>query len=172
MNKLFFVSALAICASANAAVAEGFYAGATLGSVELDVDDVEVQSTNLNALIGFEVNQTFAVESEFSFAVVEDEIDVDGGTVDASTNYAGIFAKASFPLSSEFSAHARLGFVNVTFEADGDGGSASADDSGVAIGAGAQYAVSPTIAIRGDATFADIDGVDLTTLTIGTVFSF
>ncbi len=168
MKNLSLVSALAICASVTSVAAEGFYAGASVTALQAEDSGFDIETTNLTAIVGYEVNQTFAVEGELSFPVQED--DING--VDVGLTSTALFAKASFPLSSQLSAHGRIGFMNLEVEASGGGSTISDDESGVAFGAGGEFALSATTAIRADATFADIDGADVTALSIGAVFSF
>ncbi len=168
MKNVFLVSAVAVCASVTSVAAEGFYAGGAVTSMQAEDGGLEVETTNLTAIAGYQVNQTFAVEGEFSFPVQEDEI----SGVDVGLTSLGVFGKASFPLSPEFSAHGRIGFVNLEIEASGGGETVSDDETGIAFGVGGEYAITSTAAIRADATFGDIDGVDLTALSLGAVFSF
>ncbi|EBA13217.1 porin family protein [Roseobacter sp. CCS2] len=168
MKNIVLVSALAVCVSVTSAAAEGLYAGAALTALQADNDGFEIETTNLTAIVGYEVSQTFAVEGEFSFPIEEDEI----SGVDVKLNTAALFAKASFPISPDFSAYGRIGFMNLEVEASSGGESADEDETGLALGAGAEYAMSSTVAIRADATFADIDDVDVTAVSIGAVFSF
>lgn len=168
MKNAFLISALALSVSATSVAAEGFYAGAALTALTAGDDDFEVETTNITATLGYEVNQTFAVEGEFSFPLKEDDI----SGVDFGLTTSALYAKASFPIAPGFSAHGRLGFMNLDVEASANGATASTDESGAVFGVGGEYAIAPNAAIRGDATFGDIDGADITALSLGAVFSF
>lgn len=172
MKNVFLVSALALCTSVTSVAAEGFYAGAGVASINSEEDGFEVDTVNLIATVGYEVNQTFAVEGELGLTIQEDELEVDGVDAEASLNYAAIFAKASFPLSPDFSAHGRVGFVNAEAELSGEGETFTNEESAFAFGVGGEFAISSSAAIRADATFAEIEGSDVTVLAIGSIFRF
>ncbi len=125
---------------------------------------------------GYNFNKYFALEADgtltFNSKEVIPEYDM------RPSGIAGVYMRANLPLGEKFKVFGRVGYSQVSylFESDNfdieDDEFVSDQHQGPAFGGGAQFDVTDTVAIRGDYTSFQVDGSDVSSASLGAVFTF
>lgn len=176
MRKLAVLAALGI--STPALGAGGYVGGAigqvrledTAGSLSLDADD-----TGFKVFGGYEFNQYFSAEIAYIDGGTPED-NVLGVTVEADPSAIQASAIGTLPLTDIFGLHLRASLLSWenTFTASNGFNSASVDTDGedFAWGVGGTFKIGQRGAIRLEFEGADLDGTDVSILTIGGVIRF
>jgi OmpA-OmpF porin, OOP family len=183
MQKAIALSGLALLglvagAAANADVTPGFYAGASVGQTSIDLDDVpfDESDTSFKVFGGYSFNQHFAVELGY----------FDGGSQEAdfgfgdsvSVELGGLVASAvgRLPMGESFALFGKVGFASYDAEVTGrvngvvviqeDG-----SDEDITYGVGGEFDFGQ-FGLRAEYELLDVDGADVTMLSVGGFFRF
>lgn len=160
-KTLFALAAVAALAlSSTAAMAEGFFAGASIGPSSVKVDGLGDDSKVGGKLFyGYNFNQNVGLELGYGNL---GSYTISGVSVKAYALYADVVG--TYPLANSFSLLGRVGVARVHGKASAGGVSGSENDVNFKIGAGLQYDISPTLAVRGEweRYKADFTGVKTT----------
>lgn len=128
----------------------GLYAG--IGWATIWADDGMGDTAVLGAIqarVGYDFSQYFAIEAEAAIGVLPQEYEFSGFDVDLNLDReVGVFAVARAPVSPDFALYARVGFARTTVSASAGGYSFSEGDSGLAYGLGLDWRASPTFGSR------------------------
>lgn len=170
MKFVFTAVASALLLSATPAMAAdgaGFYVGAGVGSMSVDVGDFSGDDTSFKIFGGWDFNQYIGGELEY----------IDGGTAEDSgfeIDVSGFNAslKGTYPFTEQFSAFGKIGMIFWDADAGGDiSGSESGED--FSWGVGAAYDFTDNFAARIEYQgfeIEDTDTVDLISASV--VFKF
>ncbi|MBY0241930.1 MAG: outer membrane beta-barrel protein [Burkholderiaceae bacterium] len=144
IKKIAAAAALAVLATSTfAAEPAGVYAGLDVGSTKLD--DLSGRKTSVGGFVGYQFNETFAVEGGYrrlaSFT--------DSG-VDVKANQAAVSVIASLPVTAGIKVFGRLGYNRLEAKASAGRGSFSDSTSSAVYGVGASFDVSPVVAVRAE----------------------
>ena len=165
MKTLVVCSAL--CSIASSAYAEQLYFGIAAGSLNASQSGISITSTDAIGLIGYDVNDMFAIEAEASISMIDDTY----SGVDLGLTHTGIFAKFTIPTSGSIRPYARIGNITAKITASVSGISISSSASDMAYGAGFEIPMTSSN-LRFDYTAADINGTDVSAISVGSVFRF
>ncbi|EIF51212.1 outer membrane protein [Sulfurovum sp. AR] len=160
-----------------------FYVG--LGITALSTRDAEISvdwgGTDrqdrlgvLSFLVGYNLNEYFAVEGRYTQSFWHDD--------QTEMNGWSLFAKPQYPLSEDFSVYALLGYGGVNLDGV-DGYLVDYDESGFQWGLGASYGITENFSLFADYTFPgnDMDGsyqgdntvkADVDAFTVGITYNF
>ena len=145
-KKIAFAASLAIMAcSASAQDRPSFYAGADVGSTELD--GISDRQNSFGAFVGYQINTNFAAEVGYR-RLADFDVKFGANNVGITLDQAAVSMLGILPLSSGFNVYGRLGYNRL--EAKGRAGYSSATDStsGALYGVGVGYSFTPTISAR------------------------
>jgi len=163
-----------------ATAAEGFYAGASVGSANLNEDfdglTVDDNSTSYRIFAGWGFNEYFALEGGYhNFGKFEQSFDNGGSPATATISADGFtFAAAgNLPLSEKFALTGRAG----VFFWDGNAeinriSQATPEDTNPFFGAGATFAVTRRFQLTGDWTRYELDSAVSNVYSFGFQFAF
>ena len=159
---------------------EGFYAGGSIGSANLDDDfdgfEIDDDTTAYRIVGGWWVNRYFALEAGYqNFGDFEQDVDIGSviSSVSLSADGFTLGATGSVPLSEQFSLFGRAGWFFWAGDAEINNVSqATPEDSNLYLGAGISYAVNDRFQVIGDWSRYDLDGVNSSVASIGIQFSF
>lgn len=180
-KTLFALAAVATLAlSSTAAMAEGFFAGASIGDVRVSAEGENDSKVGGKIFYGYNFNQNVGVEFGYAHLGNFKYADSTGSaSIRGNSLYADVVG--TYPLANNFSLLGRVGVartdvkVNATLNGVGSG-SAREKDVALKIGAGVQYAITPALAVRGEweRYTADIVGTKLkaNSFTVGLNYSF
>lgn len=137
-KKIAFAAALAIVASSSFAQERpAFYAGADVGSTKFD--GMSDRQSSFGGFVGYQLNQSFAVEVGYRRLA-----DFDSVTVDQThASVIGIL-----PLQSNFNIYGRLGYNHLDTKATAPFSGTIGSTSGVLYGVGVGYNFTPNITAR------------------------
>jgi len=167
MNKLLraastAVLALSVCAT-NAFAAGPWYAGAKIGSVDIDVPGVS-NATNLGVTVGYNINKNVAIEGELTTSMSDGDIE---GFLDYSVNSYAVYVAGRFGDKAYFKV--KGGYADT--EIDTDFGSES--DSGFSFGIGGGYKISDQASIEAEYTqLYDDNDFSIDFLSVGFNYTF
>jgi opacity protein-like surface antigen len=138
LKKIAFAAALAIVASSSfAQVRPSFYAGADVGSTKFD--GMSDRQSSFGGFVGYQLNQSFAVEAGYRRLA-----DFDSVTVDQThASVIGIL-----PLQSNFNIYGRLGYNHLDTKASAPFSGTIGSTSSVLYGVGVGYNFTPNISAR------------------------
>lgn len=122
--------------------------------VNLGVDAVEFDSYNVNAKLGYNLNDYFGAEGQVAFGISDDT--VDGVDVGVDTSFAG-FGVVRYPLTEKAEIFARAGYHSTDVSVGADGVSVDVDTDGFAIGAGGQFFFTENDGVRLEYTYYDLN---------------
>lgn len=131
------------CATALQAQAQpGFYAGASIGSTDFELDDGQLASDDIGYKVfgGYDFNRYFGVELAYfdGGALVEDLFDLELGVSGFISSAIG-----RVPLGDSFALFARLGYSAYDIDVDSSFlGLQSQDDSGSDLDEGAEFSMT------------------------------
>jgi opacity protein-like surface antigen len=137
-KKIAIAATLAVLASSSfAQVRPSLYGGVDIGSTKLD--GMSDRQSSFGGFIGYQVNQSVAVEAGYRRLA-----DFDNVTLDQThASVIGIL-----PLQSKFNVYGRLGYNHLEAKASYSHSSVSDSTSGVLYGVGVGYDFTPTITGR------------------------
>lgn len=171
MKTVVFSAAAALVAFAPTAVADpGFYVNGGVSVYDGDGATLE----GLTGRAGYDFNDYFGVEGEFSIGLGEEN--VDGIDLEINNQYAA-YAVGKLPISERFDIFGRIGYGTIEFEGSAGGISETVDVDGFGFGAGGQFFFSENVGVRGEYTrfeADDEDGIDgeLDVFTVSAVIKF
>lgn len=169
MKKVLIASALAVFATT--ASAQGFYAGAQLVSVKLEIDSMGVSAdlNGLGLLGGYRLTDNFALEGRYITGIGDDTI---FNVKTELESYVGVNLLGNFPLNKDFSLYGSLGYGNTAIQFSGVGGVAEADESSASYGAGLQYSTGQFTVRGGYESLYDKDDESIGGLNLTATMSF
>ncbi len=177
MNVRFFsvIVTVTLLATSEAAVAEGVYVGAGVGSIQIEdagsgysVDDIPFGS---RFFVGLEVSQKLAFEGVF---FTSDTATQSSGRPETRADFSGIAIYGTGVAPSGHQGHfdVRLGLFTGKLEIDSDAQTIDIRTSGIALGAGYIFNLTKRFSIRGDFDTFISDFDTLSSATIGVQFHF
>lgn len=171
MKFVFTAVASALLLSATPAMAAdgtGFYVGAGVGSMSVDVGDFSGDDTAFKVFGGWDFNQYIGGELEYIDGGTAEDL---GGKVDVTGFNASL--KGAYPFTEQFSVFGKIGMI--FWDADASAGGISGSDSGedFSWGVGAAYDFTDNFGGRIEYQgfeIQDTDTVDLISASV--VFKF
>jgi hypothetical protein len=170
-RNLFAIIIIALAGASKAAIAEGLYVGAGVGSIQIEdagpgysVNDFSFSS---RFFIGAEVSRNLAFEGVF-FA--SDTATQGNGLPETRADFRGIAVYATSPQTTGFVA--RVGLFKGNLKVDSDARTFEKKDYGFALGLGYVLDLNKRIAVRGDFDTFISDFDTLSSLTIAILFGF
>lgn len=165
-KKIAAATALIIASSAAfAAQPSTFYAGADVGRTK--IDDLD-RDTSYGAFVGYNFNQTFAVEAGYRRLA-----DVDYRILNVNTkvraDQLALSVVGSFPIAESFSVYGRLGLNRLEAKATAGNVSAKDDETKALYGIGLSYAFTPAVSARVE---VQKPASDVTNVSAGVSFQF
>lgn len=141
MKKTILMGALMAVLSASALAAEGFYAGAAVGSVRATGGTLTKSSDTGYSLVGgYQENKYLAGEVTYTNLGR-----TANGAVSAKNTVYSVAAVGFLPVADKLSAVGKLGYASSKTDVSTG---VSARQNGVLLGVGAQYEYSPQVAVR------------------------
>ena len=158
------LAALSLGLVAQAASAEGFYAGAGLGSARVKADGFKDDDLGFKIFGGYSFNDYLAAEVEY----------LDGGTakddgIKLKPEQFGVSVLGSLPVNETFSLFARVGFTSWEVKQSGGG---KEDDEDLLYGLGAALNIGEQFQVRAEYEAVDVDGGDFDFWGVSGVFKF
>ncbi len=156
----------------HAEAGEGFYAGASIGSANLDDDfdgfEIDDDTTAYRIVGGWWVNRYLALEAGYqNFGDFEQdfiELSADGYTL-------GV--QGSYPLANRVNVFARAGWFFWDGEAEINNVSqASPEDSNPYLGLGLSYDISNSFSVNGDWSRYELESTESDVFSVGFQFRF
>ena len=147
---------------------EGAYVGGGLMEATIDFDGYsgEANPTALFARVGYQMNDFLAVEGRLGTGFDDDHF--HGANVEVE-DMIGAYAKVGIPTTVGLYPYAMLGVTSGEISVNGH----SDDDSDVSYGIGVDYWVAPQVSIGLEyMSYVDIDGADLSGITLGANYRF
>ena len=158
------LTTVAFAGMSSVAVAGDSNLYANIGVELIDAGDVDLPAATVR--LGYDFNETFAVEGQLSFGIGDD--DFGGADVELDTSFAA-FVKAGTGVTENIDLFARIGLFDASFSSNstlvGD-----VDSDGFAFGVGAQYSFDDTNGIRLD--YTNYDGGDADVFSLAYVRNF
>lgn len=178
-TKLLGAMVVAMGIAGNAVAANGFYAGASAGSMEYDIcgdlsalgaTSCDDKDSAWKLFGGYDFNQNFALEGAW-VDLGEVSASGPGGSAGAEVDGFTVVAKGTLPLGDQFGVFAKAGFF--LWEVEGTGLAAGSDDDGTDLtyGVGAQYMFTDQFGLVGEWERYDSDD-DVDLLSLGVMFKF
>ena len=146
IRKSFAVTTLSLCGlfAASASLAQNastMYAGVAYAQVDTDEVDFDDKPAALVGIVGWPLNDYFAVESRFGTGIQNGTFAYLGARGEYEiTSYYGGFVRGTIPAGDGFNIYGILGYGKANQDANIAGFAASGSESGVAFGAGAELA--------------------------------
>lgn len=164
-----------ILAFSTTAMAEGFYAGAGLGLLQIEDEEegisFEDNPLGWRLLAGYDFNDNFAIEGSYvDSGKAEDE--VLGEQVEVKLTAFTASVVGLMPVSDTVKVFGKLGFYSGEEEVTIQGFSIDDDDSGMTVGAGVRFATSDNFVIRGDFDWFDTELDTVWSIGVGVQFYF
>lgn len=132
---------------------------ANVGYTHIFADDANFGA--IGGRLGYNFSESFAVEGEANFGVLDETVNVLGTDIDLGLKQEfGVYVVGKMPVSDQFDMLGRFGYVNAEIEASGGGVSVSEDDSALAYGVAGEFNINESSAIRVGATGYGFDGLD------------
>ena len=167
---------LALCFTANsAAMAEGFYAGAGLGIVQIEDEDQGISFKDspmgLRLIAGYDLNENFAIEGTYiNSGTAED--DIQGENIEVELSAFVMSLVGLMPISDTTQLFGKIGYYTGEQEVTVFGITLDEDADGFTAGAGIRFNMANNITIRGDFDWYDTDLDTLWSVGIGFQLSF
>lgn len=156
--KFLNATLTAVTLSAFAATAQAQDEGAY---INVGIDAVEFDAYNIGGKLGYNFNETFGVEAQGSFGIIDDKEEFFGTEIKSGVDSSfGAFGVVRFPVSDEIELFGRAGYHFTKFGFSGEGESITADTDGFALGVGGQYFFSEADGIRVEYSYFDIGSVE------------
>lgn len=171
------IACLAFGAAAHAEVTPGFYAGASVGKLSIEVDDVDFDSsdTSFKVFGGYSFNQYLAVELAWFDGGNPDE---SFGPVVVEVELTGLNASAvgRLPITDAFTLFGKAGLTSYDAEVsarvnNGTAFSEDGSDDDLSFGVGAELSFSQ-FGVRAEYEIVDASGAEFNLLSVGGVFRF
>lgn len=164
----------ALFLASSPALAQGFYAGGSIGlsSMEVDVNAFDGTDVGFKVFGGYRFNDYIAVEGFYT-----DFGEPDDGPLGIDADAFGIEGVGIIPLSEQFELFGKLGLAAWDADFTGPGGF-SDDGTDLVLGVGVAYKFSPQISARGELEYYDIQAdagpfdVDTYMFSVGLQFNF
>lgn len=194
MKKVFLTAALV--ASSSLAMADGFYAGASLGSASYDmevIEDMNAADTSLTMedesrghkfTIGYSFNENLALEAyyltDFTLDIgLKGNLPIDADGVLDMQGY-GLSAVVKQPVANNVSLFGKIGFASITSNfvfAASDGRESYASefeetDTAANFGVGAEYTFNNGIALRAEYELFHKEGDNVQFANVGVGYYF
>ena len=115
-----------------------FYAGLGYSYLNANLDipgyylgqamEFDIQGDNINLLLGYDINQYFAVEARYTASVTDLDFDLEGGNIDRGLSWGGdmsnfgVYLKPKYQ-SGDVTIYALLGYGHVRLDIDNIGDS-------------------------------------------------
>ena len=178
--------ATALLASSSVALAEGVYAGGTVGYARANVDcagttSCDKNSTGAKAFVGYQINQMFAVEASY-FDLGKVNATLGAASLDIKSSGYGVRGLVSYPFTQKLSGFAALGVNQVKSKATVTLGALTGGLDKTAtkpsLGLGLDYALTPALKLRGEfESFrleapANSGGYTVNNISVGLKYSF
>lgn len=170
-RNLFAILIVAFAGASKAAIADGLYVGAGVGSIQIEdtgpgysVNDFSFSS---RFFIGAEVSQNLAFEGVFFSS---DTATQGNGLSETRADFRGIAVYATGPQTT--GAMARVGLFKGNLKVDSDVRTFEKKDYGFAMGLGYALDLNEGIAVRGDFDTFISDFDTVSSLTIAILFRF
>jgi OOP family OmpA-OmpF porin len=175
------MSALLLALSAtpfSATAGEGFYAGASIGSAELDGDfdglDIDDSATAYRLVGGWWVNRYLALEAGYhNFGDFEQSFNVNGTSSEARLSADGytLGVQVSYPLTSMVAVFGRAGAFFWDGEAEINNLSqASPEETNPYLSLGVSYALTDNLSLNGDWTGYELESSNSYVFSLGFQF--
>lgn len=165
-------------ATALADIQPGFYAGAGVGKVSIEIDDVgfDADDTAFKVFGGYNFNQHFAVEATYLDGGKPDQR-FGPGSVEVAADALNISALGRVPLGEVFSLFGKVGFASYDVEVKGRvSGRVVTSDSGsdedLTYGIGGAFNIGTSFELRAEYEAIDISGGSFTILSVGGLYKF
>lgn len=163
LSLLTFSVAILIGALTPAALADNVYVEGLVGSIDSEAADVQrpqpaLDFKTLGVRAGYELNETFAIESELLLSPQQETIDNPDpySNLDVDLHsHAAIFGRISAPVSERISMHGRFGYgsMELSNSVAGVGPNRYIDTyAGPAYGLGAKLTLTDRVYLRSDYT--------------------
>ncbi|MBV1776336.1 outer membrane beta-barrel protein [Burkholderiaceae bacterium DAT-1] len=172
MNKII-ATLLFSAALITPAAASSLYVGGDGGQSSMDADagdgyTLTKKDTSWSAFTGYRFDSNVAVEFGY-----RDYGKISGNGVSVSADAWQASVVGLVPLNRQVSLTGRIGGTSVTAKSNGRGFHDSETRNRGFVGFGVQYAVNPKVDLRAEYTrTGDIEGVTLSTLTVGAAYHF
>lgn len=163
-----------------AQASEGFYAGASIGSANLDDNfdgfEIDDDTTAYRIVGGWRVNRYFALEAGYqNFGDFEQNFSINGEShkVKLSADGYTLGVQGSYPLANRVSVFARAGWFFWDGEAEINNASqASPEDSNPYLGLGLSYDFSEGFSINTDWSRYELESTESDVFSVGFQFRF
>lgn len=167
---------LALCfAASSTAMAEGFYAGAGLGIVQIEDEDQGISFKDnpmgWRLIAGFDVNENFAVEGNYINSGTAEDV-IQGENVEAELSAFVVSFIGLMPISDTAKLFGKLGYYTGEEEVTAFGITLDEDADGFTAGAGVRFDMANNFSIRGDFDWYDTDLDTLWSFGVGFQYSF
>jgi OOP family OmpA-OmpF porin len=159
---------------------DGFYAGASIGSANLDDDfdgfEVDDDTTAYRLIGGWWVNRYFALEAGYqNFGDFEQDFSINGELQQAKLSADGytLGVQGSYPLANRISVYGRAGWFFWDGEAEVNNVTqASPEDSNPYLGLGLSYDITDSFSVNSDWSRYELESANSDVFSIGFQFRF
>jgi hypothetical protein len=159
-------------------LADGLYAGASVGKASLNEDFdglvVDDDATSFRIVVGWSFNDYFSLEGGYhDFGDFEQDLGGGQGTAKLSADGFTLGAVGSVPVSERFALTARAGmyFWNGSAEIN-NVSQATPEDSNLYLGAGVKFNVSKQFQLTADWTRYELEDAASGVLSVGLLYQF
>lgn len=184
----YLLSAFVFLVFHSTVYAQGLYVGASYEKLEFKgtySGDSFTEFDVVSILVGYQLNEVFAIESTIGTAVSNDEVPFDsiGGSIfnfaESELDYvAGLYINAQYQMTPRLSLFGKLGYAATSGDIGGPyEDSDPLNNDGISYGAGLNLSVSETSRVRFSYTEIDFSDPSRNTesasqLAVGYVYSF
>jgi len=151
---------------------KSIYTGLGFGLANAKQPGYKFGSTNIVGILGYDINNYFAIEGELSIPVSRDTIKVSNTNVELGVEHMAAYAKFTLPLSSSIKPYARLGVSKGESSVTVGSTTVSLNDTALAYGVGAEWIITDRISQRLDYSQAKYGNTDGNIASLSTVFRF
>jgi OOP family OmpA-OmpF porin len=169
--NIIAIAAAAIFSST--AYADGLYVEGNLGSATLKIDGVSDSKSDTSYTLGagYKFGQYFAAEAGYSDFGTAKWSGAGWAQIKTSGFYLG--PAVTLPLTEKLSLTGRAGWIRLKADySDSFGSSDSGNETDTYYGIGASYAIDNNWSATVGYNKVNLDGADLSTLTVGAKYSF